>query len=58
LSFLVKANEKPSQLPLNMAGHLTTLAAGAKDRVTPQQALSQTMAALHQKASILNSNCI
>lgn len=49
----MKANEKPSNLPLNVPNPLVALATGPKDRVTPQQALAQTMAAMHQKAQEL-----
>jgi hypothetical protein len=53
LCFLsVKANEKPSNLPLNVPNPLVALATGPKDRVTPQQALAQTMAAMHQKVTL------
>lgn len=50
---LIKANEKPSNLPLNVPNPLAALANAPKDRVTPQQALAQTMAAMHQKAQEL-----
>jgi len=45
------SNEKPSNLPLNSANPLIALAGGMN--VTPQQALLQTMAAMHQKAQEL-----
>lgn len=51
---LESANEKPSSLPLNSSNPLLAMmmAAGG-DKVTPQQALLQTMAAMHQKAQEL-----
>lgn len=45
----VTANEKKSDLPLNSPNPLIALMSGAKDKVTPQQALMQTMAAVHAK---------
>lgn len=47
---LLTANEKKSDLPLNSPNPLIALMSGAKDKVTPQQALMQTMAAVHAKA--------
>lgn len=50
---MLKANEKPSNLPLNSTNPLAAAMAAAaamKDKVTPQQALAHTMAAIHQKA--------
>ena len=41
------ANEKPSHLPLGTENPLAAMASGGQ--VTPQQALLQTMAAMHQK---------
>ena len=41
------ANEKPSYLPLGTENPLAAMASGGQ--VTPQQALLQTMAAMHQK---------
>lgn len=49
---LLSMNEKPSALPLNNEKPLTAMAMGAGN-VTPQQALLQTMAAMHQKAQEL-----
>src|SRR6218665_2980082 len=46
---LVTANEKKSTLPLNNPNPLTAMFTGSKDKVTPQQALMQTMAATHAK---------
>lgn len=50
---LVTANEKKSTLPLNNPNPLTAMVTGSKDKVTPQQALMQTMAAMHAKAQEL-----
>ncbi len=47
----MKANEKPSNLALASENPLAAMAAGGQ--VTPQQALLQTMAAMHQKAQEL-----
>jgi len=45
------AHEKPSSLPLNSNNPLLAMMMAAGDKVTPQQALLQTMAAMHQKVS-------
>lgn len=46
--------EKPSSLPLNSDNPLIAMMSGeSKGQVTPQQALLQTMAAMHQKAQEL-----
>lgn len=50
---LMTANEKKSLLPLNNPNPLVAMITGAKDKVTPQQALMQTMAAMHAKAQEL-----
>jgi len=49
---LLSVNEKPSALPLNSEKPLAAMAM-ASGSVTPQQALLQTMAAMHQKAQEL-----
>ena len=50
---IVTANEKKSSLPLNFLNPLAAMAAGSKDKVTPQQALIQTMAVMHQKVRLI-----
>lgn len=47
------ANEKPSHLPLGTDNPLAAMASGGQ--VTPQQALLQTMAAMHQKVSVFDN---
>ena len=51
---LVTPNEKPSNLPLGSDNPLIAMAAGQLGQVTPQQALLQTMAAMHQKVSTVD----
>lgn len=53
LEALEAAHEKPSSLPLNSSNPLLAMMMAAGDKVTPQQALLQTMAAMHQKAQEL-----
>ena len=52
----VTANEKKSALPLNNPNPLQAMiGAGSKEKVTPQQALIQTMAAMHAKVRLIAS---
>ena len=53
-------SEKPSNLPLNsnhplLAMMMATGDQSGRDKVTPQQAMIQTMAAMHQKVRLASS---